>query len=124
MSISIDQKQSLFSLHTANTTYQMMVGPHGILQHVYYGRRVGDFNMSYRDFYSDCAFSPNPYELRMLRDYSLDTRSLEYTGSNIGDFRIPSIRITNSDGSRSADFRCTGFEIIDGKYAIPGMPAA
>ena len=124
MSISIDHDKRIFSLNTAHTTYQMMADEHGLMHHVYYGRSIRSFDMSYQSFYSDCGFSPNPYELRNQRDYSLDTRSQEYTGCGIGDYRISCIRVGNSDGSYSADLRYAGFQELAGKYAIPGMPAS
>lgn len=124
MCIDIDQEKRLFTLHTAHTTYQMMADSHGVLRHFYYGRRIGAFDMSYREFHSDCGFSPNPYELRNQRDYSLDTLSQEYTGCGIGDFRISCLSLANSDGSYSADFRYIGYALLPGKYSIPGLPAS
>ncbi len=80
--------------------------------------------MSYREFFSDCGFSPNPSELRTQRDYSPDTRSMEYTGCNTGDFRISCVDLVNADGSSSAEFRFKDFSLQAGKYSVPGMPAS
>ena len=124
MCIEIDNKKRLFSLNTKHTTYQMVADSHGFLRHIYYGRKIGSFDMRYREYYSDCGFSPNPYELQTQRDFSLDTRSMEYTGCGIGDFRPGCVRLTNGDGSFSADLRYVGHSLREGKYRIPGLPAS
>ena len=124
MSIDINQEKKLFSLNTAHTTYQFFADTQGFLRHLYYGRKIGTFDMRYTEFYSDCGFSPNPGHIHLQRDFSLDTRPQEYTGCGIGDYRISSLSVSNGDGSYSADFRYVGFSVLNGKYAIPGLPAA
>ena len=41
-----------------------------------------------------------------------------------GDFRSPALVIETADGTRGADFRYRSHEIREGKYALPGLPAA
>ena len=124
MSIVINKENRLFSLNTSHTTYQFFADENGFLRHLYYGNRIDSFDMRYMEYYSDCGFSPNPGEIHMQRDFSLDTRSQEYTGCGIGDYRISCLSVSNGDGSYSADFRYVGFAVLNGKYAIPGLPAA
>ena len=124
MSIDINQEKKLFSLNTAHTTYQFFADTQGFLRHLYYGRKIGTFDMRYTEFYSDCGFSPNPGDMHEQRDFSLDTRPQEYTGCGIGDYRISCLSVSNGDGSYSADFRYVGFSVLDGKYPIPGLPAS
>ena len=124
MSIVINKENSLFSLNTSHTTYQFFADENGFLRHLYYGNHIDSFDMRYTEYYSDCGFSPNPGEIHMQRDFSLDTRSQEYTGCGIGDYRISCLSVSNGDGSYSADFRYVGFAVLNGKYAIPGLPAA
>lgn len=124
MSIAIDKENRLFSLNTAHTTYQLFADDNGFVRHLYYGRSIGSFDMRYTEYYSDCGFSPNPGQIHMQRDFSLDTRPQEYTGCGIGDFRISCLSLTGGDGSYSADFRYVGFAVLDGKYPIPGLPAS
>ena len=124
MCITIDRENRLFSLNTSHTTYQFFADSRGFLRHLYYGQRIGNFDMRYREFHSDCGFSPNPGEMHTQRDFSLDTRAQEYTGCGIGDYRIGCLSLTNGDGSYSADFRYAGYAELEGKYAIPGLPAA
>ena len=55
MSILFDEEQQLFTLHTAQTTYQMKVDAFGFLLHLYYGRRTtGKHSFSFRQKSAEC----------------------------------------------------------------------
>ena len=124
MSIRIDPKTGLITLHTAHTSYQMWADSHGVVHHLYYGPSVGESDLRGVEYYSDCGFSPQPAGMDRQRDYSLDTLCQEYTGSGVGDFRIGCLRLSGPDGSRAADFRFVSAEAVPGKYSLPGLPAA
>lgn len=38
----IVRSETVFTLHTAHTSYQLAVGPEGVLLHTYYGPRLPD----------------------------------------------------------------------------------
>ena len=40
-----------------------------------------------------------------------------------GDYRISSVSVRNPDGSDAVDLRYRSYEIVPGKYDIPGLPA-
>jgi alpha-galactosidase len=101
----------------------MQVDKIGFLHHLYYGRRIGNTNMSYINTHYDRGFSGNPYEVKFDRTFSLDTLPQEYTSFGVGDFRINGLSVINGDGSYGADFRYVGHKIIKGKYSIPGLPS-
>ena len=123
MSIVFDSTHRTLTLTTRNTSYQMQIGPLGHLLHLYYGRRAeGCFD--YLHIPRDCGFSPNPYELRGGRAWSLDLMPQEYSGANTGDFRIPALRTTTADGVIGTDLRYLRHEIRPGACPIPGLPAA
>ena len=124
MSIAYQEDGRLLTLHTKNSTYQMSVDEQGFLRHLYYGRRVGDTDMNYLLAQLDRACSGNPYERRYDRAFSLDTLPQEYPSSGVGDYRVGCVRVVNGDGSDCAEFRYGGHQIYDGKYALPGLPAA
>ena len=123
MSIYFDESKNLMTLETKDSSYQMKVDEYGFLRHLYYGRRIGSFDMSYLYNDYDRGFSGNPYLARDDRTLSLDTLSQEYTSFGVGDFRLNAISVVNGDGSYSADFRYVGYEMIPGKYSIPGLPS-
>ena len=124
MSIRKDPETGLITLHTAHTSYQLWADELGIVHHLYYGPSIGEADLRGLEFRSDCGFSPQPAGLDAQRDYSLDTLCQEYTGSGVGDYRIGCLRLTAADGSRAADLRFAGAEILPGKYELPGLPAA
>lgn len=79
--------------------------------------------MEYLLEYPDVGFSGAIYEADNDRTYSLDTMPLEYPCGGVGDFRIPAIGVTHSDGSTALDLRYKGYSVKEGKYGIPGLPA-
>ena len=123
MSILFDDTSRTLTLTTKNTAYQMQIAPTGHLLHLYYGRKAeGCFDYLIRR--RDCGFSPNPYELRGDRTWSLDTLGQEYSGSNCGDYRLASLLPVTADGAWGADLRYVGHEILPKKYTLDGLPAA
>lgn len=125
MSILFDGKKMTFTLHTANTTYQMQVDAWRRLVHLYYGRKLGQDCLAGLYPQADRGFSPDYYETRCQRGLaSPDTRPQEYTGFNTGDFRLSCLEVTGSDGAAGADFRYAGHRIEAGKYALEGLPSA
>ena len=123
MSIRYIEETKQIILETKNTAYQMKIDELGYLQHLYYGSKLGQNDMSYPFRIYDHGFSGNPYDMRLNRAYSLDSMAQEYTSFGVGDFRVTSIRASCSDGSRCAEFRYAEHEIREGKYAIPGLPS-
>lgn len=122
MSIIVNKAKNLFTLLTKNSSYQMKVNELGVLLHQYYGTRVNAEDMGYQIQYMDIGFSGNPYDSGLDRTFSLDTVGQEYSSYGVGDYRISSIEIEHSDGSRALDLRYVSYEITDGTYQIPNMP--
>ena len=124
MSITINEEQRLFTLHTKSSTYQMKADSWGTLLHLYYGGRTDDSDHSYLVQYHDVGFSGNPYEAgQITRCYSLDTLPQEYSGFGTGDYRITALKPQCPDGSQAAVLHYSSYELLPGKYAIPGLPA-
>ena len=125
MSIHFDDKARTLTLHTANTTYQMLVDTWGHLLHLYYGRRLEGYSLERLYPPTDRGFSPDYYETRCRRGTaSPDTQPQEYTGFNVGDFRLSALEVTGSNGAPGADFRYIGHRVERGKYVLDGLPTA
>lgn len=122
MAIIYDPNKKTFSLHTKNTTYQMMVDKYGYLLHLYYGEKNSGC-MDYMLVYADRGFSGNPYVAGDDRTYSLDTLPQEYPTLGTGDYRNYALNIENADGSQSCDLTFSRYEIRKGKYSLKGLPA-
>ena len=122
MSIIYNSNKKIFSLHTKNTTYQMMVDQYGYLLHLYYGSENRG-RMDYALMYADRGFSGNPYVAGNDRTYSLDTLPQEYPTLGTGDFRNYALNMENSDGSQCCNLIFSHYEIRKGKYGLKGLPA-
>ena len=123
MSIRYIEETKHLILETKNSGYHMKIDHLGYLQHMYYGPKPGQDDLSYAFRYYDRGFSGNPYAMRYDRTYSLDSMPQEYTSFGVGDFRVNSIAASCSDGSRCAEFKYVSHEIVSGKYSIPGLPS-
>lgn len=122
MPIIYNTNKKIFTLHTKNTTYQMMVDRYGYLLHLYYGAKNNGF-MDYMLTYADRGFSGNPYAAGNDRTYSLDTLPQEYPTLGTGDYRNYALNIENSDGSQCCNLNFSRYEIRKGKYSLKGLPA-
>lgn len=123
MSIVFQETCKTITLSTVNTLYQMQVDHLGHLQHLYYGRKVGEDDMGYQYFAADRAFSPYPYQEKNKRCASLDIMPQEYTGYNTGDYRVGCLEVSGGTGMNAADFTYVSHEIRPGKYQVEGMPS-
>lgn len=122
MGVIWNEEKKTFTLHTKNTTYQMQADQYGYLLHLYYGKRTGGC-MDYLLTYADRGFSGNPYEAGNDRTYSLDSLPQEFPSQGTGDYRNVVFAVKNTDGSCACDLRYERYEILKGKYALPGLPA-
>ena len=122
MSIIYNPNKRIFTLHTRNTTYQMMIDQYGYLLHLYYGTKNNGL-MDYLIMYADRGFSGNPYVAGNDRTYSLDTLPQEYPTLGTGDYRNYALNIENSDGTQCCNLQFFLYEIKKGKYSLKGLPA-
>ena len=122
MSVCYCEKNRVFALHTAHTTYQMKVADYGYFMHLYYGDRLLDADTSYLIRYYDRGFSPNPNEADRNRTFSLDTLPQEYTSLGAGDYRIRALELQNADGSFYFVGKYKEHTIYSGKKKPDGLP--
>lgn len=123
MAIFADRNNSLFTLCTKTSMYQMKVDQYGVLLHTYYGKKTENMDFSYLIQRRDHGFSGNPYEAETDRTYSLDTLPQEYSCFGGGDYRESALQVRDSRGASALELRYDSYEIKKGKYAIPGLPA-
>ncbi len=125
MSIQFDPKNSVFNLHTKDSSYQMQLDPLGHLLHLYYGRKLGDGSNFHLFPAADHGFSPDYYATQNERGVcSPDVLPQEYPAANRGDFRVTAARVNNAQGACGAEFFYKTHTIQDGPYTLEGLPAA
>lgn len=122
MAILFQEEKRIFTLQTKQTTYQMKVDDFGFLLHLYYGAKVYG-EMDYLLTYYDRGFSGNPNDVGNNRTYSMDVLPQEYPTLGTGDYRNSAFVLRNHDESTCCDLRYAGYEIREGKYELPGLPA-
>ena len=124
MGIQFDTATGVFALETAHTSYHMQVDPRGHLLHLYYGRSIGQGSLKALYPRADHGFSPDYYPCRRERGVSPDVLPQEYTGCNVGDFRLSCLVLRDETGAAGADFVYVSHRIEAGKYALEGLPCA
>ena len=122
MAVLFDPERKLFTLHTRHTTYQMKLGPCGILLHLYYGPRA-EGDMSYVLSFRDRGFSGNPYDAGADRTVSADVLPQEYPCEGSGDYRPTAFSLRRANGVSGCDLRYVSHEIHHGLPVLSGLPA-
>ena len=124
MSIRFDSEARIFVLETAHTSYHMKVDALGHLLHLYYGKTIGTGDLMQLYPRTDRGFSPDYYAYRTHRGISPDLLPQEYTGCNVGDFRLSCLTVADSRGAFGADFTYVSHTVEAGKYQLTGLPCA
>ncbi len=111
----IEKKNTLFCLHTANTTYAFALLPTGHLEHLYYGERLSMTEETAAGLREKSAGAPgNSTEYSPeARDLCLDDRRLEFSGWGKGDYREPMVALRYADGNETLDYLYEEDEILE-----------
>ncbi len=116
-------EDSVFTLQTQNSTYQMKADDKGILLHTYYGKKTDATDYSYLVSMADRGFSGNIFEAREDRTYSLDFLPQEFPVSGSGDYRVNCLHADLGEGVNDCLMFFDSYRTYHGKYALEGLPA-
>ena len=108
MDIILKERETIFTLHTKHSTYQMMADRFGFLLHLYYGKKTSG-TMEYLLQYADRGFSGNPSDAGEDRTYSMDALPQELPCQGTGDYRSPAIVVRDANGVFGCDLRYQGY---------------
>ncbi len=112
-------KDQLIHLRNDHISYIIDVLEGGIPAHLYFGKRIESINpaavLRHYELPADGKWWPH--------NCALDHTPHEYPSHGLGDLREGALSVRQKDGTRSVDLRVTGWEIVDGKPGIPGLPA-
>jgi alpha-galactosidase len=121
MSIIYNEDIKSFHLTAKNTSYILQIHEDGYLSHVYFGRKLRNFNIdNLLAIRERCSFSPNPNSDNNI--LSLDTLPQEYPSYGTSDFRAPAYSVQLENGSTITDLRYESHKIINGKPELEGLP--
>lgn len=124
--ITYDGQKQVFHLSNHFLSYLMQVDPYGLLQHLYFGKKIRKYHdeRSYPGL--NRGFSGNVPSLNVGeqpdRTYSKDMILQEYSGNQTGDYREAGSIIRSDIGSVTVDWRYKGYEIIEGKPHLTKLP--
>lgn len=123
MQITYESTKQIFKIDTENCSYIMMVRRNGYLQHLYYGKYIGDGDLEY--MFSDVineSFSPWAPSAG-VKYFALDTQPQEYSCNGTGDYRVSAFSVETASGNSSTALKYVSHEIFDGKKKISGLPS-
>lgn len=118
-------ENNTFYLNTNKTSYVFSIMPTGHLEHLYYGKRINDFNSSnvFRTKHANQNGSAIMYD-KSYPTICMNDVNLEISGRGTGDMRFPSIELLFPDGSNTIDFIYDSHEIFDGKIELETLPSS
>lgn len=123
MTILFEKNTKTFHVKSKNTSYVFKIVKNGNLAHLYWGKRVNQYNGSNAFIFAERSFSPNPDPINWDADYSLDTLPQEYPAYGNSDFRNPAYQVQLENGTTITDLRYVSHVIHQGKPLLEGLPA-
>ena len=112
-------KDNLLHLRNDHISYIIYILEGGVPAHLYFGKRIESINpaaiLRRYDLPTDGKWWPH--------NCMLDHTPHEYPAHGLGDLREGALSVRRKDGTRSADLRFAGAEVVEGKPGIPGLPA-
>ena len=122
MKIAADEKKKVFLLHTKNTTYGIAIIDDRYVGHLYYGRYLEDADIRYLLREDEGPRTPS-VNLREKGAF-LDCAPMEYPETGMGDYRESALCIRDARGFRASELFYEGYEILNGKPGLEGLPAS
>ena len=121
MAITFNETTKTFYLDGKDITYAFRINEYGYAEHLYFGKTVGhdELSLLYSRGATSCAASPAGKDVAV--SYHYYPTELSFFGT--GDYREPTVAITNSDGNRLTELLYDSHEILDEKPRINGMPS-
>lgn len=122
MIIKYDEIVKTFYLNTNKTTYAFCINEMSSLEHLYYGERISNMDLSHLRFRQTYNFSP--YDEKIGESLSPDVFFQEISIENTGDFRICSLGIQNDKTVYGTRLRYSSHQIRKGRKYIKGLPCS
>ena len=120
MGIRYHEKEKVFCLETPNTSYLIGLAD-GYAGHMYYGKRIRDYEMPYLLRIDEPPFVPSENQRDKLS--FLDSFPMEYPTHGIGDFREDCMEVRTKAGHTALELTYASHEIKKGKPGLDGLPA-
>lgn len=122
MAIKYYEENRIFKLDTKKTSYIMaIVDEEGFLGHVYYGKKLNDFDLTYLLRTEENPMVPSKNNRERASFY--DCFPVEYSSHGAGDYRESSITLRTKSGHTMVRPFYKSHRIVEGKNKLEGLPA-
>lgn len=132
MGIIVNEKHRIFKLDTIRSSYLAGVTEDGYVGHMYYGDRIDFSGPGMPEDEAEALldllvtggeeYIPSKNKGEKIRFE--DTFCWEYGMPGYGDFREHCLEVDTGHGQEALEFFYTGYEIIDGKPELEGLPSS
>ncbi len=122
MAIRYNEESRSFQLDTKATSYVIgIVDAEGFVGHAYFGKKLGDDDVTYLMRAGEHPFTPESNARDRLS--FLDCFPMEYPTGGVGDFRESAIVVRSNDGHNGLQLTMDNYHIYKGKKPLEGLPA-
>ena len=123
MSIFYNEEFRTFFLDGKNITYAFRVNHLEYLEHLYFGKKIHHDDLGYTSYHSTQSFVVTAPDKKGGWGPSYNFYSPELSFFGCGDFREPCVMVENQQGDRMTNLLYEGYEILQEKPRISGMPS-
>lgn len=120
----IDEKDGLFRLTTASTSYWFRITSFGHLEHIHYGERLAAQDPEGLALKRTAMYGSSVLYDESDPVYCPDTMCLEWSGIGRGDYRHSPAELKMPDGSFMNDFVYRAHRILPGFVPMETLPGA
>ena len=122
MGVQYFEDERVFKLDTPSSTYMIgIVDDENFIGHIYYGRRIEDYHLSYLMRTNEHPFVPSKNNRE--RCSFMDTFPTEYSTHGLGDYREDCLAVKDANGHFACSLSYIGHQIYKGKKKLEGLPA-
>ena len=119
--IRFDEKNKVFLLDTENSTYGIAIVDDRYVEHLWYGAKIEGENLRYLLREDEGPLTPS--QKKRETGAFLDCAPMEYPETGMGDYRESVLCVRSMAGHRASELWYEGYEIVQGKPALDGLPA-
>ncbi len=120
MSIRYYEEEQVFHIKSENTSYLIGIADEKYVGHMYYGRKLDEQDIPYLLNLQRGNYLPK--DLKREKVAFEDTFPWEFGCPGLGDFHEHCIEVYDLDGNQALEFFYQGYQIYEGKKALPGLP--
>lgn len=120
MAIKFYEQEKVFKLSTSKTDYIFRVSEAGVLEHIYYGVSLPEYDLDYTALRGRTSF--HLMEEDLYPTFNYNRIRWEYPVGNSGDLGESALMIENADGTKGCRLIYQSHTVKRGREKIEGMP--